>query len=176
MEMEVMQTMNSTTNQLLTETYASLCPILINYIYRRINDYESARDMAQDVFLRLMDYKHMLREETVRSMIFSIAHNLVIDYLRRYYRKQEMLAYFYEYGATVNDETESNVIANDILALEKFKLYQLSPQRRIVYLMNRFQNKTVSEISEELSLSRRTVENHLQTGRNEVREFIRQCI
>ena len=81
-----------------------------------------------------------------------------------------------EYGATVNDETESNVIANDILALEKFKLYQLSPQRRIVYLMNRFQNKTVSEISEELSLSRRTVENHLQTGRNEVREFIRQCI
>ena len=103
-----MQTMNSTTNQLLTETYASLCPILINYIYRRINDYESARDMAQDVFLRLMDYKHMLREETVRSMIFSIAHNLVIDYLRRYYRKQEMLAYFYEYGATVNDETESN--------------------------------------------------------------------
>ena len=176
MEMEVMQTMNSTTNQLLTETYASLCPILINYIYRRINDYESARDMAQDVFLRLMDYKHMLREETVRSMIFSIAHNLVIDYLRRYYRKQEMLAYFYEYGATVNDETESNVIANDILALEKFKLYQLSPQRRIVYLMNRFQNKTVSEISEELSLSRRTVENHLQTGRNEVREVIRQCI
>ena len=100
----------------------------------------------------------------------------MIDYLRRYYRKQEMLAYFYEYGATVNDETESNVIANDILALEKFKLYQLSPQRRIVYLMNRFQNKTVSEISEELSLSRRTVENHLQTGRNEVREFIRQCI
>ena len=40
MEMEVMQTMNSTTNQLLTETYASLCPILINYIYRRINDYD----------------------------------------------------------------------------------------------------------------------------------------
>ena len=57
METEDMQTMNSTTNQLLTETYTSLCPIIIHYINRKINDYESARDMAQDVFLRLMEYK-----------------------------------------------------------------------------------------------------------------------
>ena len=70
-----MQTMNSTTNQLLTETYTSLCPIIIHYINRKINDYESARDMAQDVFLRLMEYKQILRKETVRSMVFFIAHN-----------------------------------------------------------------------------------------------------
>ena len=93
METEDMQTMNSTTNQLLTETYTSLCPIIIHYINRKINDYESARDMAQDVFLRLMEYKQILRKETVRSMVFFIAHNLVVDYLRRYYRKQEMSAY-----------------------------------------------------------------------------------
>ena len=54
MEEKDMQTMNPTTNQLLTETYNSLCPIIIHYINRKINDYESARDMAQDVFLRLM--------------------------------------------------------------------------------------------------------------------------
>ena len=61
METEDMQTMNSTTNQLLTETYTSLCPIIIHYINRKINDYESARDMAQDVFLRLMEYKQILQ-------------------------------------------------------------------------------------------------------------------
>ena len=62
METEDMQTMNSTTNQLLTETYTSLCPIIIHYINRKINDYESARDMAQDVFLRLMEYKQILAQ------------------------------------------------------------------------------------------------------------------
>ena len=41
METEDMQTMNSTTNQLLTETYTSLCPIIIHYINRKINDYSS---------------------------------------------------------------------------------------------------------------------------------------
>ena len=176
METEDMQTMNSTTNQLLTETYTSLCPIIIHYINRKINDYESARDMAQDVFLRLMEYKQMLRKETVRSMAFFIAHNLVVDYLRRYYRKQEMSAYFYEYGMNVTDDTESGVIANDLSAQENLKLLQLSPQRRTVYIMSRFQGKTEPEISEELCLSRRTIENHLLASRKKIREYIKSCI
>jgi len=176
METEDMQTMNSTTNQLLTETYTSLCPIIIHYINRKINDYESARDMAQDVFLRLMEYKQILRKETVRSMAFFIAHNLVVDYLRRYYKKQEMSAYFYEYGVNITDDTESGVIANDLSAQEKLKLLQLSPQRRTVYIMSRFQGKTAPEISEELCLSRRTIENHLLASRKEIREYIKSCI
>lgn len=171
-----MQTMEAKINRLLTETYISLCPVVINYLYNKTGDYELAKDLSQDVFLRLMDYKQMLREDTIRSMVFIVARNLLYDYLRRYYKRQEVTAYYYDHTVAITDETESNVIANDISALEKFKLYQLSPQRRIVYLMNRFQNKTVPEISEELSLSRRTVENHLQAGRNEVREYIRQCI
>ena len=176
METEDMQTMNSTTNQLLTETYTSLCPIIIHYINRKINDYESARDMAQDVFLRLMEYKQILRKETVRSMVFFIAHNLVVDYLRRYYRKQEMSAYFYEYGVNITDDTESGVIANDLSAQENLKLLQLSPQRRTVYIMSRFQGKTAPEISEELCLSRRTIENHLLASRKEIREYIKSWI
>ena len=141
METEDMQTMNSTTNQLLTETYTSLCPIIIHYINRKINDYESARDMAQ-----------------------------------RYYRKQEMSAYFYEYGVNITDDTESGVIANDLSAQENLKLLQLSPQRRTVYIMSRFQGKTAPEISEELCLSRRTIENHLLASRKEIREYIKSCI
>lgn len=137
---------------------------------------ESARDMAQDVFLRLMEYKQMLRKETVRSMAFFIAHNLVVDYLRRYYRKQEMSAYFYEYGMNVTDDTESGVIANDLSAQENLKLLQLSPQRRTVYIMSRFQGKTAPEISEELCLSRRTIENHLLASRKKIREYIKSCI
>ena len=176
METEDMQTMNSTTNQLLTETYTSLCPIIIHYINRKINDYESARDMAQDVFLRLMEYKQILRKEPVRSMAFFIAHNLVVDYLRRYYKKQEMSAYFYEYGVNITDDTESGVIANDLSAQENLKLLLLSPQRRTVYIMSRFQGKTAPEISEELCLSRRTIENHLLASRKEIREYIKSCI
>ena len=52
----------------------------------------------------------------------------------------------------------------------------LSDQRKKVYAMNRFEDKSISEISIELSISPRTVENHLFVSRKVVRDFIKQCI
>lgn len=52
----------------------------------------------------------------------------------------------------------------------------LSDQRRKIYTMNRFEEKSISEISTELNISPRTVENHLFVSRKVVRDFIRQCI
>ena len=42
--------------------------------------------------------------------------------------------------------------------------------------MNRGEDKTVTDMEEELNLSRRTVENHLFISRKEVREYLKQCI
>lgn len=49
-------------------------------------------------------------------------------------------------------------------------------QRRRIYNMSRFEDKTIEEISEELNLSRRTVENHLFISRKEMRSYMKQCI
>ena len=67
-------------------------------------------------------------------------------------------------------------VADDLEACEKHRLSLLPPQRRIIYTMSRFESKSISDISEELNLSHRTVENHLRIGRHEMREFIKQCI
>ena len=44
----------------------------------------------------------------------------------------------------------------------------LPSQRRKIYVMNRFEDKSVTDISEELNISRRTVENHLFISRKAV--------
>ena len=132
--------------------------------------------MTHDVYLRLMDYKQMICEDTVKYFIFAIARNLVYDYLRHHYKKQEVTSYLYEHAVTYTNQTESKVIANDLAACEKHKLSLLPPQRRTIYAMSRFRDKSVSEISTELNLSHRTVENHLRIGRREIREYISQCI
>ena len=118
----------------------------------------------------------MLRPDTVKFFIFTIARNLLNDYLRRYYKKQEITSYIYDHAITYTNETESLIIAKEISLLEKNKLEMLSDQRKKVYAMNRFEDKSISEISIELSISPRTVENHLFISRKVVRDFIRQCI
>ena len=39
------------------------------------------------IFLTDLDYKQMLRPDTVKYFLFTIARNIVTDYIRRYYKK-----------------------------------------------------------------------------------------
>lgn len=165
-----------TSDRLIADSYIAYHHLVYLYIYRKVNNKAEAEYLSQDVFLRLMDYNQMLCKETIRSFIFIIASNLVNDFFRRFYRIQALTPYIYEYTMARTDDVESRVIANDLLSREKYKLSLLPPQRKTVYAMNRFEGKTVREISQKLNLSQRTVENHLFISRKEVREYIKQCI
>ena len=69
--------------KLVSETYEHDKDTVLYYVYKRIGNYEDAQDITQDVFLRMMEYGKMLRSDTVRSFMFTVARNLVTDYMRR---------------------------------------------------------------------------------------------
>lgn len=162
--------------QLVIDAYTDYHSQVCRYIYYRIDNKEEAEDLTQDVYLRLMDYKEMLCEDTLRYFVFTIARNLVYDYLRRYYKRQEITSYLYDHAVVCSNETESQIIAKDMEACEQHKLSLLPRQRGTIYRMSRYDDKSIAEISDELCLSPRTVENHLFISRKEVREYMRQCI
>lgn len=172
----IMENCMMTSPQLIADSYERYRASVYLYIYNRVNNKEEAEDLSQDVFVRLMDYKQMLRPDTVKFFIYTISRNLVNDYLRRYYKKQEVTSYMYDVVKVAHDEVESGVIADDLLTLEKRRIAFLPLQRRKIYVMSRFEDKSIMDISEELNLSRRTVENHLFISRREVREYMQQCI
>lgn len=132
--------------------------------------------MTQDAFVRLLDYSLMLREDTVRHFLFTIAKNLVTDYLRRYYRKQEINAFLMEEGDRKVADVESRFIADELGQLEVGRMKLLPPCRKAVYMKSRFEGKTAEDIAAELNIAKRTVERHLFLGRKEMREFMKGCI
>ena len=157
-----MQTLFSNSDQIIIDAYNAYQSSLINYISVRVGDKELAKDLSQDVFLRLVSYKSMIRKDTVRSMIYTIAYNLIIDYLRRYYKKQ--------------DGIENSFMVKELSEWETEAVNKLPLQRKIVYVMNRFQGLSKNEISVRLNVSVRTVDNHLYLGRKEVRDYVSKCI
>ena len=165
-----------TSPQLIADSYERYHFSVYLYIYNKVNNKEEAEDLSQDVFVRLMDYKQMLRPDTVKYFLFTIARNIVTDYIRRYYKKQEIDSYMYDFAVTSSNETEETIIADDLASVEQRQLSTFPEQRRIVYALSRYEGKTSAEIAEEMQLSRRTVENHLFIGRREMREFFRKCI
>lgn len=171
-----MEATTNITDQLITSSYEEYHSIILSYITYRITHRYEAEDLAQDVFVRLLDYKQMLRPDTVKYFLFTIARNIVIDYLRRYYKKQEIDSYLYDMTTTSTNETEEQILGNDLMSIERRRLAAMPEQRRLVYSLNRFEGKTSPEIATEMNLSCRTVENHLFIGRREMRDFFRNCI
>ena len=122
-----------TSPQLIADSYERYHFSVYLYIYNKVNNKEEAEDLSQDVFVRLMDYKRMLRPDTVKFFIYTISRNLVNDYLRRYYKKQEITSYMYDRTEVSHNEVESCVVADDLLACEK---------RRVEFLPRSFEVKT----------------------------------
>ncbi len=163
-------------DRLITEYYEEYRQSVFFYICRRIENRSDAEDLTQDAFLRLLEYRMMIRRDTLKYFIFTIVRNLLNDYLRRYYKRQEIDRYLYDTLPVTTVESESRMVADELRRLESRRVSALPEQRRKVYIMSRFQDKSAEDIAEELKLSRRTVENHLFISRREVREFIRRCI
>lgn len=166
--------MNST--QLITEAYEDYRDKVVRYISYKISDEEAARDLAQEVFLRLLEYSQLLYKNAMENFVFTIARNLVNDYLRRHYVKQEFDRYMMDYAPSATDESLSGLIADDIADMERRILQQMPRQRAIIYSLRRYEEKSAQEIADMLGLSRRTVENHLYIGTHYMRETLRRCI
>ena len=156
--------------------YKKFYQIILNYIQFRIKDEDEARDLAQDVFIKVLEYKDMLREDTVKSFLFTITRNVLIDYMQRFYRKKGMDYWLAQEIQVSRNDTEEKVYMQELQQMEKSILSTFPFQRRIVYMMNAHEGKNITEIADKLHLSRRTVECHLFLGRRSMRQAIKACI
>lgn len=168
--------MTDTYDDIITCSYHEYHRVILHYITFRITHRCEAEDLTQDVFLRLLDYKQMLRPDTVKYFLFTIARNIVTDYLRRYYKKLEVDSYLYDTMPSSTNETEEQIIANDLYRTEQRILLAFPAQRRTVYALSRYEDKNTEEIAGALNLSRRTVDYHLFLGRRDMRRYMKKCI
>jgi len=146
------------------------------FIGQRVNDACDAENLTQDVYLKLLEYDKELTADTITSLVYTIARNIVNDYLRHAYRTGAVKEYLRENSLLYSTDIEAEVSARDIAVMERSRVERLPRQRRIIYVMSRYFEKSIADISTRLSLSTRTVENHLRMGRRDVREYLAMVI
>lgn len=171
-----MKNMGNNNVRLIKEAYREYQKSVFSYIYYKIGKTETGEDLAQDVFLRLMDYRQIVCTDTIKKNIFIVARNLIYDYLRHFYIQQEATSYIYIMQSAHTNVAEEQIVVDDLVSLERERVFLLPMRRRKIDVLARFGEKDVSEISQQLHLSSHTVGNHLYISRKEVCEFIRQCI
>lgn len=163
--------MNSTTTleNFFAECYLQYRTAIRNYIGYRIPHPDEAEDLVQDVFVRLWEHKDFLNRETVRSLLFTIARNIVIDKIRRYYTKESFTTYIYNVREISSNTTEETVLSHELRILHSNITNSLPPKRRQIYQMSFEDEMSCPEIAAKLSLSVRTVEGQIFMARKAIR-------
>lgn len=142
---------------------------VLRFIAQRVTDNAEAENLAQDVWLKLLECDRPINEATLTSLIYTVARNIVNDYLRHLYIVQDAHGELRQSESIYAQDMESEVVARDLALHEQVRVRCLPAQRRIIYVMSRYEEKSVDEIAAALELSNRTVENHLRLGRKDVR-------
>src|SRR3989344_190641 len=97
------------------EVYREYAPHIFKYCYFRVNSKEDAEDLASKVFMKTWDYLIKGQDvDNMRSFLYRIAHNLVVDFYKVNSQKKEREMSIQNFdGETIDIPDESN-IAGDL--------------------------------------------------------------
>jgi RNA polymerase sigma-70 factor, ECF subfamily len=158
---------------------------ITNFLYRFLNDYEEAVDLAQETFVRVyfaIDRYHS--GYAFSTYIYRIASNLAISELRRRKRRRLMslTGLFQREGeeaveyqpadyrplpdATVVDDERSRVIAGAIATLP--------PKYRVPIILRDIEGLSYEQVAEVMELGLGTTKSRINRGRGLLKDKLRR--
>ena len=121
---------------------------LYNFFLRQTGNRHSSEDLVQDVFFRMLKYRHTYRAEgKFTTWMFSIAHNTKIDHFRKKSRRDAEIEET-DFLVDENPNPEETLEKQSEAALLQRALAGLSKEKREVLLLSRFQNMKYEEIEQ----------------------------
>lgn len=136
---------------------------LLRYLSRAVGGRDTARDLSQDVFIRMSSSAVLpATADQQRAWIFRIARNLVIDHHRRQqHRRTERLA--------TDPVGPTGVAAADTAAIVNQALSRLDADARDVFLMREVSGLSYVEIANACQLTPDAVRSRIHRTRLELR-------
>lgn len=150
-------------------------PRIKGFISGILQNEEEAEDISQDIFVSMWQNRERLANiENLNAYLFRIAKNTVFRHIERsllfkdYQQQTEHTAFI----SGKNDSIEEELYAKELEFLISVAVEKMPPQRKQIYRMSRVDGLSNDEIATRLSISKRTVENHLTLALADIRKII----
>ncbi|MFH0974309.1 MAG: RNA polymerase sigma factor [Spirochaetota bacterium] len=162
-------------NKKISELYDKFSRELMIYIYSFIRSQESSEDILHDTFIRLLSHAKddSIVDSNLRAMLYTIARNLCIDYIRKKSRNSET-------QLDENIEVSGNKVIDDLNAKylqEKINdfIQNADPVSRSIFIMKKELSLTYESIAERLGISERTVKRKMRQISENLLEELKRC-
>jgi RNA polymerase sigma-70 factor (ECF subfamily) len=149
---------------------------IFSYVYRTIRNYHDAEEITFDTFVKC--FKSLKTYDTKRpfaTWLYTIAHNLTIDFLRKNKKHYEQIDERPIEEVELADEKSSRP-AKDYEKQQKLNkieqaLAQLAPIDREIVILFHKEEKSYEEISEILTVPISTIKTRLHRARLKLKEL-----
>jgi RNA polymerase sigma factor (sigma-70 family) len=140
---------------------------LLRHLMRRVDCPDTANDLLQDIFFRLVNYRSSEPVSNPRAFVYRIADNIATDHLRK---NKVVLVGLQEPDGEAADlidpspSPEQVALSQQQLDRCEQALTALSPQTFNIFLLSRYAGYTHSQIAEKLGISVSWVEKCMMTA------------
>ena len=159
----------------IADYYAGHREEVVRYIALRIGDGDTAQDLVQDVFLRLLRSDKLISDITLPALVFTMARNAVTDWFRRRRILEEYKHYIIG-TSTDRVSMESVISTRELMERMEHTLARLAPECREAYRLHIYGGMQVSQIAEEIHQPYRAVEYRIGLARRAVRQSLRRAV
>jgi RNA polymerase sigma-70 factor (ECF subfamily) len=153
--------------------YQPLC----NYAFTFLQDKEESEEIVQTTFLSVWEKRKNLSIHTsIKAYLYAMVRNACLNAIKHAKIKQkyvgeEMALADQGYESVAQTVTSQELEVNIQLAIEK-----LPEQCRLVFKLSRFEELKYQEIADQLSISVKTVENHMGKALKIMREHLKDYL
>ena len=142
-----------------------------HYFLKKTRSPYMAREIAQLTFIKLWRFRHTLSEQhSLEVQLFRIAAGSLIDYLRKEStRRKNALLLARDLSADRQEDAGGLLETSDYLDV---LAEALSPVRKKVFILSRVHGHSHREIADKLSISVKTVEDHMMKAMRHLRSIL----
>lgn len=139
--------------------------------YKRLQDEDMAKDIAQDVFLQLWAKRDTLHIENLPAYLYTAIRNKVYNIFEQQ-RKFMPVPDLFASLAERDDQADAMLLKKEFLRAYDALLESLPVTQRKIFRMRYDQGLSTEDIAAQLDISRKTVQNHLSSAVTRMRSSL----
>lgn len=156
--------------QLYLEFYSALC----YFAFKIVEDQEEAKDIVEDVFVKVFHRKSEVAEiDNIRAYLYTAVRNSCLSHIKGANRAKERQLHYIEALPTIEEAYVNEIIQAEVLREVMAFIDTLPGHSGKIIKMSYFEGLKNDEIAQALSISVQTVKNLKTKGLDNLRGLLK---
>ncbi|MEO1438031.1 MAG: RNA polymerase sigma-70 factor [Bacteroidota bacterium] len=163
-----------TAQQVLEQLFRKQHARLVQFAIRLCNDHFAAEEIVMDLFMDLWKRRDTISLSTNENAYLNRAViNKVYDYLKKKNKADQTISYPEKAPLVVNTNIQDKALfAKELEERIQAVIEKLPPRCKLIFKLNRFEQRSYKEIAEDLNISPKAVEKQISRALSILRKAI----